>query len=206
MIRVLLADNHQLLYPGIQAIFSQSNTLTLIGTTTSNQLKHLHDEYQPDVLLLGQNIFTDRKSNTFDYLQYNMSSLNILFMLDSGNSVCPRQLLEHGATGIILKSDSPEKLIEAVLSVAHGETWVSHSLLPKFIQPLTKEQPFELTKRELNILQLLVAEKTGVEIAQILHIGARTVRDHLTNIYTKLRVKSRVGATREAVKLNLVQS
>lgn len=112
-------------------------------------------------------------------------------------------LIEQEISGIILKSEPPDKLMEAIYSIMQGESWFSAALIPTLMQPTTPKS-HELTNRELEVLKLLAQENTNIAIAHTLNISERTVRCHLESIYRKLGVASRIGAVVQAIKLNII--
>lgn len=205
MIRVLLADHHQLFHPAIQTILSQAPEVSLTSTVTeSSQFSQLCREHLPDVVLLALNVADPLQTDVISQLRQYCPTAAVLVLLGDGDNICPRQLQEAGAAGALLKSEPPEKLIEAILTVANGETWFSAPLILKLLQPEIEEEVPQLTDRELAVLQLLAAEKTAEVIGQALGISERTVRSYLTGIYGKLGVRSNLGAVREAVRLKLI--
>ncbi len=156
-------------------------------------------------MLLASNIISPSDLDILDHLQQHCPTAKTLVLLTRHDEICLRQLIDHGAVGGILKNDTPDKLIEAIRTVVKGEIWFSSPLLQKLVQPQREKQVPNLTERELEMLQLVVAEKTSKEIALVFGIAERTVRCHLNGIYTKLGVNTRVGAAVEAITLKLVQ-
>ncbi len=206
MIRVFLADHHRLLHTSIQTILSTADNLVLIGEVIEgDEIRQIcQQENHPDLLLFSPNIDSSPAAEVLDAIRESCPSVKILAMLSHSEEACLRQLIDHGADGIILKSEAPDKLLEAIDAVMQGQPWVSAELLPKLVQPQQPEPGNDLTDREVEILQLLALEKTNEEIAQSLNIAERTVRSHLESIYSKLGVKSRVGAVAQAIRLNLI--
>jgi DNA-binding NarL/FixJ family response regulator len=206
LIRVLLADAHRLLHPGIQAILSTADDLTLIGEVTEGDaLRQIcQQENRPDLLLLSPNVEDLAATEALDAIRESCPSVKILAMLSHAEEACSRQLMDHGADGVILKSDAPDKLLEAINAVMQSQPWVSAELVAKLVQPQQPDPGNDLTDREVEILQLLAVEKTNEEMAESLNIAERTVRSHLESIYGKLGVKSRAGAVAQAIRLNLI--
>lgn len=205
MIRVLLADQHRLLHPSVRAILSETNEMVLVEEVTDSYgLQQNCREYYPDILLLSPNLDGSSITEILDSIKENWPSIKILVILSDPEETCVRQLVDYRADGIILKSDKPGKLIEAIYAIAQGKTWFSSVLVPYLVQPDMSNHKNELTDREIDVLQLLVTEKTNVQIAQALNISERTVRSHLGHIYSKLGVESRVGAVAQAIRLNLI--
>jgi DNA-binding NarL/FixJ family response regulator len=106
-------------------------------------------------------------------------------------------------TGIISKTDTPEELVEAIKAVAAGKTWFSRSLAP-VLRRLWRYNAVSLTRREVEVLQLVSKEMTDKEIAITLSVSPRTVRFHLENIYIKLEATTRTGAVAKAIQRDLI--
>lgn len=115
-----------------------------------------------------------------------------------------------GADGYILKQTNPSKLLDAIKEVAEGGAPMTPTIARKVLQlfskqhQVTRKQDFELTKRELEILEYLVKGYSYKMIAEACHISYPTVNTHVTNIYAKLKVESVGGAVSLAIKEGLV--
>lgn len=206
MIQLLLADSHQLLHAGIQSILAPFSEITLIGTATNDiQLRQRCNQRQPDVLLLALNITEQLWTDLLEYLQKKYPETKILILLHSSDEVCLHYLIKMGVSGCILKSDAPEKLIEAIEAASIGRKWFSPTLLPQLLQSRNSSQENILTKREVEVLQLVAAEKTDKEIALTLGIAEGTVRFHLENSNTRLGTMTRVGAVAEAIRCGIIR-
>jgi DNA-binding NarL/FixJ family response regulator len=126
VIRTLLADSHRLLHPGIDAILTPAENIDLIATAMSgDELQQLCCERRPDVVLLGLNVFDLPCLEVLNTLQEQCPATNILLLLSQPDEICLWQMLEHGVAGAILKSDTPERLLEAIETVVEGENWFS---------------------------------------------------------------------------------
>jgi DNA-binding NarL/FixJ family response regulator len=205
MIRVLLADKHQLLHAGIRAILSATDDITLIDTATChNQLRQLYHEKKPDIILLALNVAESPCTDLLNFIQQSCPTVKMAVLLHDSDEVCLHQLLDHDVAGVILKSDTPETLAEAIRAVAAGQVWFSSALSPQFWLR-KKEQSNKLSGRELEVLRLTAEEKTDKEIAQTLQITERTVRYHLESINIKLSTSTRTGAVAEAIRHKLIQ-
>lgn len=206
MIHILLADAHRILHPSIRTILSVSDDLLLIGEVTEGDAlwQICKQENQPDILLFSPNAESLPTAEILDTIREYCPSIKILAMLDRSEEASLRQLIYHGADGIILKTNTPDKLLEAIYAVAQDQPWFSSELVPKLVKAQQPKLENDITDREVEILQLLAVEKTNVEIAQTLNVAERTVRTHLENIYSKLGVKSRAGALAQAIRLNLI--
>jgi DNA-binding NarL/FixJ family response regulator len=206
LIRILLADQHYLLHAGLQHITAQRDDLMLLeAIATADELYQLHQkDISPDLFLFSPNITRASLTNICDQVQSCWPSVKLLAMLAHPTETCFRQLMEQGVAGVILKSDNPDRLLEAIYMIARGERWLSPSLASTLLQSNPPFVGTALTERELTVLQLLALDKTIGEIAQALNIGERTVRCHLERIYSKLTAKSRIGAVVQAIRLGLI--
>ena len=116
--------------------------------------------------------------------------------------------LEAGADGYLLKNTSPLKLYEAIHDVTLGSAPISPGVAKKLLQAFHKKTPrqyFDLSKREKQILQMLVDGYTYKKIAGECFISMDTVRTHLKNIYTKLQVNSGKKAIAKALKYRIIK-
>ena len=114
-----------------------------------------------------------------------------------------------GATGYLLKSDKPSRILQAIQEAMEGGAPMSVSIASKVLQFIKKEnrksaEEFELTKRELQVLQRIGNGETYVEIADALFISPKTVRNHIEKIYKKLHVHNKVDAVTKAIKSKLI--
>lgn len=128
----------------------------------------------------------------------------VLTMLEDEESL--RAAMEAGAAGYLVKGARPEDVIRAVLSVAAGElvfgASVANSVLRRFSGPRPPALP-ELTGREREILSLIAAGQPNRTIASLLVISPKTVRNHISNIFTKLQVADRESAIARAREAGL---
>ncbi len=199
-IRVLLADRHQLLHVGVELIIKNAQDMAYVGgVTTSDDVLHRCCRHQPHVLLIALNVVAGSVIEFIVALRQACADTKLLALLVEGDEACVRTLLASGVNGCVLKSTHPGHLPDAIRCVAQGEIWLGYPLLERL---LIAQKPLATTEllnhRERQILEMLAAEKTDREMAQMLHVGERTIRRLLQNLYLKLGVQSRVGAAYEA--------
>jgi DNA-binding NarL/FixJ family response regulator len=205
MNRILLADNHRLLHAGIRAILCQTGDLFLIdGPCDSGDLQQRCRTQRPDVVLLAPCVLKPPCPEVFSFLQSGCSSSKVVAMLDRPDAIHLRRLVALGVSGGVLESEASRKLPEVIRTVAQGGFWFSPTLLPALLPVPDRKQLMSLSKRELAVLRLLMAEKTNRDIARTLGIAERTVRYHLHNIRSKLKAQTRVGVAVKALEHSLV--
>lgn len=133
--------------------------------------------------------------------------LRILIYSNSFNSLDTRKLLNAGVKGFLLKTATRQEFINAIYQVFHGGFYI-HEPIQKmliFSSPTEKAAHKQLTKREKEILQLIVNEFTTKEIAQKLYVSHCTIETHRLNLIQKLGVKNTAGLVREAIYMDIYQ-
>jgi len=205
-ITVLLADDHPLVRTGIRAALSAAPGLVLIGeATTGDEAQQMGQQHMPDILLLDLHMPGPPPMDTVRFLQTHTPTIRVLILTAYDDDVYVKDMLRAGVAGYILKDVATESIVQAIVTVAQGGTWLSQSIAEKLVQWGTGEQqprtPATLTARETEVLRLVTAGKTNQEIGGQLAISEKTVEKHLREIFLKLGVTSRVEA---AVRERLV--
>jgi NarL family two-component system response regulator LiaR len=211
--RILIADDHPLLREALCQVFSSQKDMEIVGQAgNGEEAINLASQLKPDILVM------DIMMPKFDGLEASRqikkihpnTAILILTAYDDDNYVLG--LLEAGATGYLMKSAKGQDLVEAVRAVRAGES-VLH---PKIIEKLIKQamvKPVEtaehklkevLSDRETEMLKLLATGMSNKEIAEKLCLSLRTVKAHMSNIFTKMNVASRSEALVEALRKGLL--
>ncbi|VAW32380.1 hypothetical protein MNBD_CHLOROFLEXI01-723 [hydrothermal vent metagenome] len=204
LIRVLLADKERLLHDSIRLAIEDDERLLLVGQLTNeSDLQTICSKLKPDILLLDTNL----SNNLLHYLNLIKShcpKLKILLLCSNPDDMEAKLLNHEDVDGGLLKSESPETLLNALHTIVQGNPWFSSSLLKIMRQNNQQESNALLTNREIELLRLIVAEKKDKEIAQVLNVSTRTIRYYLQNIYNKLGINTRAAAIYQATKRNLI--
>jgi two-component system, NarL family, response regulator DegU len=219
-INIILADDHSIVRDGIKSTLSSEKNLSIIGEASNGlEAVDIVKKLQPDVAIL------DISMPEMDGLQAvkKITSLGlptrclILSMHDKEEYVM--EAIESGAAGYLLKDTEKEEFVRAINAISKGEkyfsTTVSSILVNGYLQkmkvgPSVVDKPGEraddsiLTKREKNILKMVVEGKNNKEIAEELDISIRTIETHRGNIMKKLRVKNAVEMVKKAIEEKLV--
>jgi DNA-binding NarL/FixJ family response regulator len=207
-IRVLIADDHPIVCKGIHNLLEPAVGITVVGEAHSGaEALELIRSLRPDVVLLDVELTDMSGIDVIKQLNDAQISVRILGLSSYDDREFISQLLALGASGYLLKDEIPEQIIEAVRGVARGETgWVSRKVAAKLSQILQKDQDgvADLTRREMDVLRLVVEAKTNGEIGMLLGISEKTVEKHLDTIFRKLGVASRVEAAVLAVRTDLL--
>lgn len=212
-IEVVVADDHPLVRNGLQAMLDSSEGVRVVGQASNGrQAVKLTTELQPDVVVMDLHMpELDGVAATREILRRSPSvAVLVLSMLDADDSVVAA--LRAGARGYLLKDSEPDDVLRAIRAVARGEAIfgaeIAGRVLASFSAPRSApDMPFpELTQREREVLDLLAAGRRNTEIAQRLGVRPKTVRNHVSNILTKLAALDRTEAILRAREAGLGQS
>lgn len=208
VIRVVLVDDHPVLLAGVMAILNAEPDLDVVGVTgNGEEAVPLIELLQPDVVLLDIDLPGMSGMAIAQQVRAVASKTAVIGFSAHADPVYIQALLSVGAAGYLTKDEPPEQIGNAIRAVGAGKTgWLSRSaarllmVAQQQAETDTSTRPFPLTAREQTVLALVVQGKTNAEIAQELGVGTGTVKNHMHNIITKLRVQNRTEAVAWAVR------
>jgi DNA-binding NarL/FixJ family response regulator len=201
-IRVLVADDQSMVRAGFRMLLAGEEDIEVVAEA-SNGLEAVDKtaRFRPGVILM------DIRMPELDGLQAtrrilaadNSARILVLTTFDLDEYVY--DALRAGASGFVLKDDSPEQLIAAIRTVAAGEALLSPSITRRVIQkfarmprPAPPKELGDLSERERDVFRLMARGLSNGEIAQELYISDTTVKTHVTHILQKLNLRDRVQA------------
>lgn len=205
-IRILIVDDHAVVRKGIRALLATEDDLDVIGEAENGQQAvELYSELNPDLLLLD---LIMPKVNGIEVIKkikgdHTGAKILVLTSFAADDQVFPA--IKAGALGYLLKDTEPDDLIDAIRQVYRGESSLSPAVARKVLEevfhPAEKPlSPDPLTRREVDVLQVLAKGKSNRDIAEELTISETTVRTHVSNILGKLHLASRTEAALYALK------
>ena len=202
MIRVLIADDHPLYRDGLRAMLAAAPETELVGeATTGDEAIAQAAELQPDVLLMDLQIPGTNGIEATRRIRQTSPHIAILVVTMFSDDDSVFAALRAGAQGYVLKGADRAELTRAIVAISHGEAIFSPAIAKRLMRhfaTLTAEQmptvfP-ELTDRERVILELIAQGRNTIEIANRLVLSPKTVRNHISNILSKLQVADRAQA------------
>jgi DNA-binding NarL/FixJ family response regulator len=201
-IRVLVADDQSMVRAGFRMLLAGEEDIEVVAEA-SNGLEAVHKtaRFHPGVVLM------DIRMPELDGLQATRRILaadkaaRILILTTFDLDEYVYEALRAGASGFVLKDDSPEQLIAAIRTVAGGDALLSPTITKRVIQkfarlprPAPPKELDDLSERELEVFRLIARGLSNGEIAQELYISETTVKTHITHILQKLNLRDRVQA------------
>ncbi len=202
-ITVLIADDHGLFREGLVLLLAQQDDIRVVGEAEDGlQTLSMTEALQPDILLLD--IRMPKLSGLEVLKQMRVKSPRTRTLILSGffEGELITDAFQHGAKGYLLKTARVEELIKAIQTTHAGELWAERKVLSQVMETMLQKMgelktPLStlrenLTKREHEVAKWVMRGMTNKEIASQLGISERTVKAHLCNIFSKLKVSRRL--------------
>lgn len=203
MINVAIVDDHKIIADGLGSLISESDIACVAGKAYSAaECWKLLKEIQPEVLLLDVSMPDGNGIDLCPKIKAKYPQIKILMLTSYGELATITRALDAGADGYVLKSSMPEELIEGISTVASGGRFLCEEV--DVILRNNKTNPMELTRRELELLQLIVEGLTTPEIADKMCLGYQTIRSYRKNLNIKLGAHNTAQLVQNAKSLNLV--
>lgn len=214
-IRILIADDHLIVREGMRLILETEADFECVGEAADGaQALRLAAELQPDVVLMDLRMPVMDGLTAIERLHAEQPRIAVVILTTYNEDDLISRGLRAGARGYLLKDTGREKLFATIRAAARGDLLLDPDLMARLLaysgvgQPKASSTGAEeagLTERELEVLTAAARGATSKEIALRLNITERTVKAHLTNVYTKLGVDSRAGAVTAAVQRGLLK-
>ncbi len=214
-IRVLIADDQELVRTGFRAILNSEPDIEVVGEAgDGRQAVENAQQLQPDVVLMDIRMpILDGLEATRRIVTAPDSKPRVLILTTFDLDEYVYDALRSGASGFLLKDNPADQLITAIHVVARGEALLAPSVTRRLITEFARHrQPTEkpehlasLSGRELEVLELVARGLSNAEIADELFVGETTVRTHVGRILTKLGLRDRVQAVVLAYETGLIR-
>ncbi|MGE5375058.1 MAG: response regulator [Bacteroidota bacterium] len=213
MIHVLIAEDHLLVRAGIRALLEKAGDIHILGEASNGQeAVELVKELKPDVMIMDIMMPRLNGIQASENIQELKLPTYVLLLSMYSDAGFIHRALQCGVKGYVLKSSVSDELLQAVRTVASGQTFLSgpisemiESQAANPIPPGAESDPFSsLSPREKEIMQLIAEGHTTVEIGKLLFISAKTAEKHRVSLMKKLNVRNVAGLVRLAIKHHLV--
>jgi two-component system nitrate/nitrite response regulator NarL len=215
-VRILLADDHAMFREGLRRLMESESDMRVVGeASNTTEAIRLSRQLQADVLLLDLSMPGGGGLDTLKALLTGPPTAMRSIVLTAGSSEAVMvEALQLGARGIVLKESATALLFRSIRCVMEGQFWVGHGAVADVIEAmrrLTKPNghkngnPFGLTPREMEIVPHVAGGATNRDIAQLFSVREDTVKHHMSSIFDKLGVYSRLELAIFAINHGLTE-
>jgi DNA-binding NarL/FixJ family response regulator len=217
-IRIVIADDHPIFRDGLRRLLESEGDMKVVGEACDGrEAVKLATEIKPDILLLDLAMPRHTGLDALRDLSTSGSAagaaVRIILLTAAVEKKQVVEALQLGARGVVLKDSATQLLLKSIHAVMAGEYWVGRDSVSNLVQYLrnlmqstneeSKQKKFGLTPRELEIVSAVVAGYANREIAEYFKISEDTVKHHLSNIFDKLGVSTRLELALFAVNQGL---
>jgi DNA-binding NarL/FixJ family response regulator len=206
-ITVVLADDHALFREGVAEMLGAEDDLRIVGEAgDGDEAVELVQREKPDVVLLDVEMRGPGPEETLRRMLGASPSTRVVVLTMHDEPRLVRSLLGLGARAYVVKSATREELLATVRMVRRDADRVVLSVSRDTLERLEGRDAGLLSARELEVLTLVASGLSNARVAAQLHISEGTVKRHLTNVYAKLGVASRMDAVNKAASAGLVST
>ncbi len=207
-ITVILADDHTILRQGLRFIVSQHPQIRVVGEASDGvQALELVQEHQPNVLVCDISMPLMTGIEVARSLSVQQLPTRLLFLTMQDKEEYIIQAVEAGAAGFLPKETVGEELVKAIIEVAQGKEYFSHTVYNKVFKALrqiNQKNEVRLTPREKEVLTLLAEGLSTKLIAEKLFVSEYTVSNHRANLLQKLSAHNTAELVRKAIEMRLI--
>jgi len=201
--RILIADDHPIFRDGLKRLLESEHEFKVIGEACDGvEAVKLVRELKPEVLLLDLAMPRRAGLEALREMGSEPLSARVILLTAAAEKDQIVEALQLGARGVVLKDSATQILLKSIRAVMNGEYWVGRESVSNLVQYLrnlvdssshdARKKKYGLTPRELEVISAVVAGYANKEIAQHFKISEDTVKHHLSNIFDKLGVSTRL--------------
>ena len=201
VIRILIADDHPIFRDGLRRLLEAESHLRVVGEAADGaEALALAKQHQPDILLLDLAMPRVPGLETLRAMSKASSPVRTILLTASAERAQMLEALQLGARGIVLKESATQDLMKSIEAVMKGLYWVGRESVPDLKSVVLKDATpdesegnrYGLTRREMQMVAAIVEGFSNKEIAQKFSVREDTVKHHLTSIFAKLGVSTRL--------------
>ncbi|MBC8061260.1 MAG: response regulator transcription factor [Clostridiaceae bacterium] len=209
-IKVLIADDHDLIRKGLRSIISFEEDIIIVGEVENGEkVLELLKLHEIDVILLDLNMPLLNGMKVIELAKKSNSDLKIIVITVENDSKVIHEAINIGADGYVLKDSAGTEIVDAIRSVYKGGKYIDKSLVATLFSDIRSKMDKTsnvldiLSKREVEVLLNISKGLSNKEIGQELFLSEKTVKNYTTNLFRKLTTRDRVHATIIALDSNI---
>lgn len=206
-IRILIVDDHGLLAQGLASLLEDHSQVEIVGTaSTAQEALSSTLLHSPDVVLMDHILPDDSGVEAARKILEALPDTKVLMLTQYSHDAVVLAAVEAGCLGFLTKDSPIEEVVAAIRKVADGGFALPPDLAARILPwaRARERHRVQLSRRELEVLELLSKGLPNAEIAQRLYLSPVTVRNHIQNVITKLGVHSKLEAVAEGVRSGLI--
>jgi two-component system nitrate/nitrite response regulator NarL len=212
IVRILIADDHDLIFNGIRDMLRPVKKYKIVGKA-ANGKEAIEQalEIKPDIIFMDISMPVLNGIEATRIIVEKLPEIKIIALTQYEENEYVMQILEAGGSGYLLKNSKMDEFVDAIESVLKGRKYLSYGISEQMLYNLqhTEKQANELeevhlTKREIEIIRKIADDLSNQQIADNLHISLRTVETHRRNIMQKLKVNTVVSLLKYATQHNII--
>ena len=211
----MIADDHAMFVDGLESLLKNEKNIVVIEKCyTGNEVFDKLKTVKPDVLLLDINLPELNGIEVASRMNKTHPQIKIVALSMYNEESFVSEILKAGAMGYILKNTGRAELVKAIETVSTGQTYFSKEVTETIMGSILKKTPTKkgnnfltpkISRREKEVLELIVREYTTQEIADKLFISLKTVESHRSSLISKLNVRNTAGLVRATLELRLLE-
>lgn len=203
-VSVLLVDDHAVVREGYRRLLERHGEIAVIGEADDAAIAYsLFTSLEPQIVVMD---ITLPGTSGFEAMRrmllYNADARVLIFSMHE-DTIFVKRALQTGAYGYVTKASAPNVLVEAVLSIARGRKYLSPEVAQSIALGEGVAQSSGLSRREFDVLRLIVQGRTVQEIADVLGLNAKTVANHLSAVRQKLGAETTIELVRKADEMGV---
>lgn len=210
MIKVFIADDHDLIRKGLKSIINLEDNLSIVGEAENGEKTlQMLKSCEADVLLLDFNMPLVNGIEVLKKIKQQGDTIKIIMLTVENDKRTIQEAIDIGAEGYVLKDSAGEEIVNAIKTVYSGGNYIDKSLVSLLFSGIKSKNnkasnPLDvLTKREIEVLMKISKGFSNKEIGEQLYISEKTVKNYATSLFRKINVEDRVHATIFAIQNNI---
>jgi DNA-binding NarL/FixJ family response regulator len=212
-IKVCLVDDQMLIREGIKSLLNLSDKISVVGECSDgSELALCINETSPDVILLDLSMPIMNGIDTLKWMKAEAINIPVIVLTTFDDHEWVLQSIQEGAKGFLLKDVSLDTLVEAIESVNNGQSHIQPAITERLLSSMSNQNTSttahskteSLTEKEQEILRLMAGGCSNKEIALALYKSEGTIKNHVSNILSKLGVRDRTRAVLLAIEKGLI--